>query len=30
VHLDRTDLACLPMLAVAYWIGRDELRRLGR
>ncbi|MBA3457883.1 MAG: hypothetical protein H0T42_32675 [Deltaproteobacteria bacterium] len=28
VHLDRTDLACLPMLAVAYWIGRDELRRL--
>lgn len=30
VHLDRTDLACLPMLAIAYWIGRDELRRLGR
>jgi len=30
VHLDRTDLLCLPMLAVAYWIGRDELRRLGR
>lgn len=30
VHLDRTDLACLPMLVVAYWIGRDELRRLGR
>ena len=30
VHLDRTDLACLPMLAVAYWIGRDELRRLRR
>jgi hypothetical protein len=29
VHLDRTDLACLPMLAIAYWIGRDELRRLG-
>jgi hypothetical protein len=27
---DRTDLWCLPMLAVAYWIGRDELRRLGR
>lgn len=30
VELDRTDLACLPVLAVAYWIGRDELRRLGR
>lgn len=30
VHLDRTDLACLPMLAVAYWIGRDELKRLRR
>lgn len=30
VHLDRTDLACLPMLAVAYWIGRDELRRRRR
>ncbi|HVK83001.1 MAG TPA: hypothetical protein VM513_02790 [Kofleriaceae bacterium] len=30
VALDRSDLACLPMLAVAYWIGRDELRRLGR
>jgi len=30
VHLDPTDLVCLPMLAVAYWIGRDELRRLGR
>lgn len=29
---DRTDLACLPALAVALWIGRDELRRvpLGR
>src|SRR5690606_23561396 len=29
---DLTDLACLPALAVAYWIGRDELRRvpLGR
>jgi hypothetical protein len=25
---DRTDLWCLPMLVVAYWIGRDELRRL--
>lgn len=30
VVLDRTDLLCLPMLAVAWWIGRDELRRLGR
>lgn len=29
---DRSDLACLPALAVAVWIGRDELRRvpLGR
>jgi hypothetical protein len=29
---DRTDLWCLPALAVAVWIGRDELRRvpLGR
>lgn len=29
---DPTDLACLPALAVAWWIGRDELRRvpLGR
>lgn len=29
---DRTDLLCLPALAVAVWIGRDELRRvpLGR
>ena len=29
---DRTDLWCLPALAVALWIGRDELRRvpLGR
>ena len=27
VALDPTDLACLPMLAVAWWIGRDELRR---
>jgi hypothetical protein len=24
---DRTDLLCLPALAVAYWIGRDELGR---
>jgi hypothetical protein len=32
IYLDRTDLLCLPMLAVAWWIGRDELRRvpLGR
>lgn len=29
VMLDRTDLLCLPALAIAYWIGRDELRRLG-
>jgi hypothetical protein len=32
IALDRSDLACLPALAVAWWIGRDELRRvpLGR
>lgn len=30
VALDPSDLLCLPMLAVAWWIGRDELRRLGR
>jgi hypothetical protein len=32
IYLDRTDLLCLPGLAVALWIGRDELRRvpLGR
>lgn len=30
VYLDRTDLWCLPILAVTYWIGKDELRRLGR
>jgi hypothetical protein len=32
ITLDRTDLVCLPALAVAGWIGRDELRRvpLGR
>jgi hypothetical protein len=30
VMLDRTDLFCLPLLAVAWWIGRDELRYLGR
>lgn len=28
VFLDRTDLLCLPALLIAYWIGRDELRRL--
>ena len=28
IYLDRTDLLCLPALAVAYWIGRDELRRV--
>jgi len=32
IYLDRSDLLCLPALAVAWWIGRDELRRvpLGR
>jgi hypothetical protein len=32
ITLDPTDLLCLPALAVAIWIGRDELRRipLGR
>jgi hypothetical protein len=32
IALDRTDLLCLPALAIAWWIGRDELRRvpLGR
>jgi hypothetical protein len=28
IQLDRTDLLTLPALAVAYWIGRDELRRV--
>jgi hypothetical protein len=28
IYLDRTDLFCLPALAIAYWIGHDELRRL--
>jgi hypothetical protein len=28
IYLDRTDLFCLPALAIAYWIGRDELRRV--
>lgn len=26
--LDRTDLLALPSLALAWWIGRDELRRI--
>ena len=30
VYLDPTDLLCLPALAVAWWVGTDELRRLGR
>jgi len=32
IYLDPSDLLCLPALAVALWIGRDELRRvpLGR
>ncbi|MBC7976472.1 MAG: hypothetical protein H7138_15985, partial [Myxococcales bacterium] len=32
IYLDRSDLLTLPALAVALWIGRDELRRvpLGR
>jgi hypothetical protein len=32
IYLDRTDLLCLPALAIAWWIGADELRRipLGR
>ena len=29
VYLDRTDLLCLPALAIAWWIGRDELRSLA-
>ncbi|HEX7842605.1 MAG TPA: hypothetical protein VF469_34265, partial [Kofleriaceae bacterium] len=28
ITLDRTDLLCLPALAIAWWIGRDELRRV--
>jgi hypothetical protein len=28
IQLDRTDLMTLPALAIAYWIGRDELRRV--
>lgn len=28
IQLDRTDLLALPALAIAYWIGRDELRRI--
>jgi hypothetical protein len=32
IYLDATDLLCLPSLAIALWIGRDELARvpLGR
>ena len=32
IVLDRTDLLALPALAIAWWVGRDELRRvpLGR
>jgi hypothetical protein len=32
IYLDPSDLLCLPALALAVWIGRDELRRvpLGR
>jgi hypothetical protein len=32
IYLDRTDLLCLPVLAISWWIGADELRRvpLGR
>jgi hypothetical protein len=30
IMLDRTDLLCLPSLAIAMWIGRDELRRARR
>ncbi|HSD85992.1 MAG TPA: hypothetical protein VLB44_00700 [Kofleriaceae bacterium] len=29
IQVDRTDLLALPALLVAYWIGRDELRRLA-
>lgn len=28
IYLDRTDLLTLPALAIAYWIGRDELRHI--
>ena len=28
IVVDPTDLLALPALAIAYWIGRDELRRL--
>ena len=30
VMVDATDLLCLPALAIAWAIGRDELRRLGQ
>lgn len=28
IALDRTDLLCLPALAIAAWVFRDELRRV--
>jgi hypothetical protein len=28
IYLDRWDLLTLPALAISYWIGRDELRRV--
>jgi hypothetical protein len=28
IYLDRSDLLTLPALAIAWWIGRDELRRV--
>jgi len=28
IYLDRSDLLTLPALVIAYWIGRDELRRI--
>jgi hypothetical protein len=28
IYLDPTDLLCLPALGIAYFIGRDELRRV--
>jgi hypothetical protein len=29
IYLDPTDLLCLPALAIAWWIGADELRRIA-
>lgn len=29
IYLDRSDLLCLPALAIAVWIGRDELGRIA-